>query len=371
MVTRDSLRAEIEQFDGDLPLDQAWTPPSTWYTEGEVYALEKRSVFRGTWQYVARVDQLTEPGSFVAGETAGEPWVVVVGEEGTLRAFKNVCRHKATPVASGCGKTDTLVCPYHGWTYGLDGRLLTAPDIGGIKDFDPEGLPPLSVEVWGPLVFIHGGSPGKGPAAEAGPLADRLDGTDWGGLSWAARKEYTIDCNWKVFCDNYLGGGYHIASLHPSLDAQLDLSSYDTEILDRASIQTSGAAAEASTEHGVDGVRRIGEGALYAFLYPNLMINRYGPALDTNLVLPLGPDRCQVVFDFFFEKDCGEDFIKDSLAQAEVTQIEDIKISGGVQVGLASSSYDRGRYAPGKEVAVHHFHGLLAADLKSALEGSR
>ena len=174
-----------------------------------------------------------------------------------------------------------------------------------------------------------------------------------------SRCRYVVASNWKVFCDNYLDGGYHIAHMHPSLAAQLDLDSYGTEIFDRFNVQSSAA----------DRVQggRIGGGALYAWIYPNLMLNRYGPVLDTNYVLPLDEDRCEVFFDFFFDDTVDEDWIAASLKQSDITQQEDMWVSAKAQVGMQSGTWPRGRYAPGLERGVQHFHRLLAGDLRSAL----
>jgi len=357
-----SLRSILDAFDASLPMERGWTPPSAWYTDPAVYALERRAIFARTWQPIARLEQLASPGSYVAACVAGEPWVVVRGHDGQLRAFANTCRHKATPVAAGVGRAEELVCDYHGWAYGLDGRLKRAPRIGRIEDLHRAemGLPPLRVEALGPYVFVCADPAAPPLAAQLGPLPAALEGAGWGGLVYRASKSWDVACNWKVFCDNYLDGGYHVPHLHPTLDAQLDMSTYRTELFERFSLQTSGAGG--ATE-------RIAGGAIYAYIYPNFMINRYGPALDTNLVLPLGPGRCRVVFDFFFEAGTSEPFIEASLAQSELTQQEDVDVSEAVQVGLGAASYDRGRYA-GLEIAVHHFHRLLAADLQGACERS-
>lgn len=351
------------EFDPNLPFDHAWTPPSRWYRSPEIYAREREAVFARTWQPVARAEQLREPGDFATALVAGEPWVVLRDERGSLRAFSNTCRHKATVVAEGCGRARELVCPYHGWSYGLDGRLLRAPGIGRIADFDRAamGLPPVQAQEWGPYVFANA-DPSAAPLLSAlGELDGALRATGWDGLRYHSSQTWEVACNWKVFCDNYLDGGYHIQHRHPTLHAQLDMSTYRTEVLERCSIQRSGAGG-LDPRVDYDPSRRIADGALYAFVYPNFMINRYGPALDTNLVLPLGPERCRVVFDFFFEQGTDPAFIEQSLVQSALTQQEDVDVSEAVQVGLGSRSYERGRYA-GLEIAVHHFHKLLARDL--------
>jgi len=179
-----------------------------------------------------------------------------------------------------------------------------------------------------------------------------------------------LECNWKVVVDNYLDGGYHIPHMHPSLDAQLDMDSYRTELFEHCSIQSSRSAPAADERIDFDAAGRIGEEALYLWMFPNFMINRYGPCMDSNLVIPRGPDRCEVIYEFFFmetEGPAARQFIEESMAQSAVTQREDIAICESVQLGLGSTSYDRGRYAPQVEMGEHHFHRLLGARLDEAL----
>lgn len=364
----EEIRRSVLAFDPEIPTARAWTPPSAWYTDPALYQLERRAVFGRSWQVAARLEQLRRPGDYVATCVAGEPRVVLRGEDGQLAAFANTCRHKATPVVQGAGSLmpqGELVCPYHGWAYGLDGALKRAPRLGRIEGFQRQGLPRLAVETWGPYVLVNADPCAAPLAGQVAPLTRDLEATGWGGLRYHSTRSWEVACNWKVFCDNYLDGGYHISHLHPTLDAQLDMSSYRTELFGAYSVQTS-APGGADERVDFDPAVRIAGGALYAYLYPNFMINRYGPTLDTNLVLPLGPDRCRVIFDFFFEAGTEPGFIQTSLAQSDLTQREDIDISEAVQAGLQAASYDRGRYA-GMEIAAHHFHQLLAADLRAAL----
>jgi choline monooxygenase len=369
-VSPEELKREVLAFDPDVAIERAWTPPSSWYTAPAFYELERRSVFARGWQPVARVEQLREPGSYVAGCLAGEPWVVVRGDDGAVRGFSNVCRHKGREVVTGSGRADALVCGYHGWTYALDGRLTKAPRIAGIEAFDREAmsLPAIRTETWGPWVFANRDGDARSASEELAELGARLAARGWDRLRYVESAEWTLECNWKVYVDNYLDGGYHIPHMHPTLDAQLDMSSYRTELFERFSIQSSGAARDADDRIDFDASVRIGAGAIYAWIHPSFMINRYGPCLDTNHVVPLGPDRCRVVYEFFVDADNeSEQLLRDSIAQSAVTQREDIEICESVQRGLGSSSYDRGRYAPRVEMGEHHFHRLLAEDYRRAL----
>ncbi|GMY35273.1 choline monooxygenase, chloroplastic, partial [Fagus crenata] len=164
-----------------------------------------------------------------------------------------------------------------------------------------------------------------------------------------------------VFCDNYLDGGYHVPYAHKGLASGLQLQSYSTKMYEKVSIQScKGGSMDRKDDYG-----RLGSKVLYAFIYPNFMINRYGPWMDTNLVLPLGPRRCQVVFDYFLEASLKDDkaLIERSLEDSERVQMEDIVLCEGVQRGLESPAYSTGRYAPTVEKAMHHFHSLLHHNL--------
>ncbi len=359
---------EIERFAPDVPMAEARTPPKSWYVRPEFLELERERVFRRTWQYACPLDRVRECGSYARFDILGESYLIVRDERGELRALANVCRHHASELAACDGRAKELVCPYHGWTYALDGKLLRAPQMGAMRDFSRESfaLPSIPVATLGPLVFVHLGTPSRSPAEEYEGLPARLEAFGTTEVTCVSRRSYPMGCNWKVFVDNYLDGGYHIAHLHHGLASQLSLDAYRTQCFERHSIQSC-VADPGATFEGADFRERIGKGALYAWLYPNFMINRYGPILDINYVRPIGVDRCEVVFDYWFEETEGEEaqrFIEASLIASDRVQQEDVGISESVQRGLGSSTYDQGRYAA-LEIGMHHFHRLLARDLRS------
>lgn len=355
------LSRELARFDAALPIEAARTPPTSWYLDPEMLTAELAAVFPNRWHFAARTDQLATPGSFVALEVGDQPIVVVRGEDGKLRAFHNVCRHHAACIASGEGSTEVLTCPYHGWSYRLDGTLKSAPGMGQVLGFrrDRMSLPEVSVSEWGPFVFVCLGEQPPDLHAELAPLQRMLDESGWQGLQFTGSGTYTLDCNWKVYIDNYLDGGYHIAHAHKGLAAELDLSGYTTTCYETWSTQTSPDS----------GGERVSNGAIYAWLHPNFMINRYGPVMDTNLVLPIGHDRCEVRYQYFFVETAGaaaERFIEQSLAATDAVQREDIDLCANVQRGMRSSSYDSGVYAK-SETSMLLFHQLLSRDLGNLL----
>jgi choline monooxygenase len=362
------LDALLQAFDDTLSLARAHTIPSAWYFDPELYALEGRRVFGATWQVAARIDQLAEPGAFVTVEIAGEPLVVLRDEQGTLRAFHNVCRHRAARILSApCGKVTKLRCHYHGWTYDLAGRLRGTPEFDGVEDFckESEGLPALAVETWGPLVFVHAGTPRQPLAEYLAPLPERTGALGLEAFRFVARREYEIACNWKVFIDNFQDGGYHVNTIHPALAGALDYAHYRTENLGWTSVQTS--PLRRSSDATIERVR-AGDTAAYWWIFPNLMINFYRGVMDTNLVLPLGPGRCKVLFDFYFaetEGPAAQQFIADSIAVAHQVQLEDQTVCEEVQKGLQSRSYDTGRFSVKRESGGYHFHRLLAQALRA------
>jgi choline monooxygenase len=364
------LEDVIAQFDDTAPLERAWTIPGDWYTDPRVAALEQRTVWSRTWQLVGRVEQVREVGQFVTATVAGEPVVVVRGGDGELRGFFNVCRHHAAAVMTApCGKVDRLRCPYHGWTYDLTGRLRGVPEFDGVQDFDRDatGLVPLAVATWEHFVFVHL-DPSPPPIAEyLGPIVEQVAPLGLGSLQFCERREYELACNWKVFVDNYLDGGYHVPHLHKGLSSVLEYTDYTIENFERFCLQSSpitSGEAEAMTASVRKGR------ALYYWVYPNLMLNWYEGYLDTNLVLPLGIDRVKVIFDFYFDDVSAPSAIernRKSMDVSERIQHEDLAICESVQRGMASRAYRAGRLSVRREAGENLFHKLLARDLRGGL----
>jgi choline monooxygenase len=360
------LADELARFDPSRPLESARTIPNTWYTSPDVAAAERRCVFGSTWQFVGRAEQVASPGSYLTADVAGEPILVVRGVDGVLRAFFNVCRHRAAPLLTGpCGTATKLRCRYHGWTYDLAGNLRGTPEFEGVKAFRKEdnGLMPMAVGEWGPFVWVHLAEPREPLGKFLRPLASWVRSR--GGfedLAWYARKTYDLACNWKVYVDNYLDGGYHVNTVHPGLAGVLDYREYQTVCDGKAVLQSS----PIKPAEGDAGRTRTGDLAAYWWVYPNFMLNLYAGVMDTNLVLPLGPDRCRVIFDYYFAAGTPADFIDQSVAVAHQVQIEDVGICEEVQRGLNSRSYAVGRFSVKREAGGYHFHRLLAGRLPLA-----
>jgi len=378
-----SLLEIIDSYNPNAPLEEALTIPAPWYTDQTLYNLELQTVFANSWQLAGRVDQVREPGQYFTSDIAGEPIVVVRGAEGVLRGFFNACRHHAAAVMTEPeGKANQLRCPYHGWTYSLAGELKGTPDFSGVSYFDraANGLLPVQTGVWEDWVFVRvEGRDTAGTSAtneQSGNHLESFLGADLINqirplglekLHWMERRHYQFDCNWKVFVDNYLDGGYHVPYLHKGLDSVLDYRNYTIENGQRFCLQSSPIVSEGA-EPETGAVRR-GERALYYWIYPNFMINLYDGVMDTNLVIPLGVDRTEVIFDFYFP-DVSETARERNRASIEVgqrIQDEDVSICRSVQRGLNSRAYNAGRLSVRREAGEHLFHRLLHADLNAGI----
>jgi choline monooxygenase len=360
----------ISEYDDTASLENAFTIPASWYTDPEVLKLEVQAVFGQTWQAIGRTDQLASPGDYITAEVGREPVLAVRGADGSLKAFFNVCRHHAAAVATEpCGRAQLFRCPYHGWTYGLDGSLKGAPEFNEVRNFDraKNSLIPIRVGTWEQFLFValdHAAPPLN---EFLGGLAEIVRPLNLENLKCCMRRVYTLNCNWKVFVDNYLDGGYHVPHLHKGLNSALDYKHYTIENGERYSVQSSPIIR--SDEDSSVAATRQGERAYYLWLYPNFMINAYQGVMDTNLVLPLDLDKTQVIFDFYFDDLRPEQEARnaESVAVSERIQNEDVGICESVQRGLNSRAYGAGRLSVRRESGEHLFHRLLAQQLKSAL----
>lgn len=369
------MNKEVRRFNPRLTIEEAHRPPYSWYTYPELWEEEKHEVFEKCWVPVGRVDQVQKPGDMFHGHVVDNPYVVVRDEQGVLRAFHNVCRHAAAAVVNDCGNRCELVCPYHGWKYGLDGGLKSAPAMGKMKNFNvkEEGLKPISVATFGPFIFLdldgYWGADNttrevstktRNLEKDVEEIKKHLDELGFANMRFHSQQVYEINCNWKVFVDNSLDGGYHVGYIHEALAEGLESSALETTVFD-------GGRTSVQIGKGKDDPR-LGNKVCYAYLFPNFFINRYGNTMETNTVLPLGINRCKVVFDFYFDFPNFEDFatkknIKHCLDSAHQTQKEDITICESVQRGMSSMSYEHGRYSEQFEKAVHAFHIRLWDEL--------
>lgn len=361
---------DLSDFNPTPDLATAETMPARWYTDPAMLELEKPRIFWKTWQPVGRLDMVMRPGDFFACELVGEPLVVTRGVDNRLRAFYNVCRHRGAQVARGKGNRKSLQCHYHGWTYGLDGKLLRAPEFEGVKNWNPAEvcLPEVQVEAWGPFIFVNL-DPDAAPMSETayGTIKDEIlrEGFNIDRMTAFERRDYLIDCNWKVYVDNYLEG-YHLPTAHPGLFRELDYDQYRVDTFRYHSSQYAPIRpARPGTAEARDRryIRTEEESkALYYWIFPNVMLNVYLDNLSINIILPVGHDKTLTIFEWYFEQPGtgeGWESMQQIIQFSDQIQQEDIEICEIVQKGLQSRSYDTGRFSVLRENGVHHFQALV------------
>jgi choline monooxygenase len=367
----------VDQWDPGRGIEDSSTPPRSWYTDPGFYEQEVARVFQRCWLPVGRLDQVEQRGQYFTGDIANNPYVVVrSADDNKLYAHHNVCRHKGSIVAKQEGdahvRCSFFQCPFHGWEYKHDGSLKKAPMLGKQHDFQQErfGLPPICVDTWGPLVFLDLDGPFGGLSnprtllGDVKELDDILAPTKWNDLKYFKRVVYEMTCNWKVFVDNALDGCYHCIYAHEQLAEHLNMDAFEVKVFNRSSVQT-------GPTKSVD--PRLGQRVAYCFLYPNLFINRYGNMMETNIVEPLGVDRCRVIFDFYFDYENLEDWesrkrIREDIASTHIVQQQDIEICEAVQKGMQSMSYRKGRYSSLLERACYSFHVLHWYELRGLIK---
>ena len=358
-------------------IECAQTLASRFYTDPAILDVERERVFRRTWQLVGTLSQscgevngqprtISDPETFFTAEIANEPVLVVRDKQGALRAFSNVCRHRAGPIALGSGCKNVMRCQYHGWTYALDGKLIGTPDVEGMEFFDRSnfGMFPLRCEVWEQFIFVNFDPNAEPLSSFLGDIPKQARGFQFAGLQSVERRDYVINCNWKVYVDNYLEG-YHIPIAHPGLMKEIDYALYRTDTFRYYSQQFAPIRAmkaeDASERFYAPGSGELQE-ALYFWIFPNLMLNIYPDNVSVNLIVPLANDKTLTIFEWFFHETNSEkvkDRIQKAVAFSDEVQQEDIGLCENVQKGLQSSTYDRGRYSVKRENGVHHFHMLL------------
>jgi choline monooxygenase len=327
----------------------AQSNPWVWYLDPGVWSLEQERVFARSWQYVGHAGMAARAGDFFTARAGRIPVVVAHAGDGQTRAFVNVCRHRGSIVVEGAGNRKTLQCPYHAWTYGLDGRLRAAPRAD--FDLDGVGLEPVRLERWGPFLFVNADAGAETLADWLGPVPAQVAelGLDVDSLVFHHRSEWSVAANWKVIAENFLEC-YHCAVAHPGFSALVDVSpdAYRLEVGRLHSTQI-GAAR--------DGARR----SQFHFVWPNTGINVFPgePNLSIGPFVPGAPDRTDRFLDYFFGAGVSEAWIADLLELDDAVGREDEALVERVQLGVSSGAIADGRLLGDAEQLVAHFQGLV------------
>jgi carnitine monooxygenase subunit len=346
------------------PLADGWTLPASWYTDLAVQERERVRVFARAWTYAGPAEWVSEPGSYFSAHIGHIPVAVVRGTDGTLRGLVNVCRHRGHLVVDGTGCRETLQCPYHAWTYELDGTLRKAPRAEREPGFDPKGLSlaPVSVGTWGPFVFVN-------PDPDAAPLEATLgrlpeivaeSGLDLGAIRFHSHHEWPIEANWKVVMENFLEC-YHCPTAHPGFSRVIDVSpdAYALQAHATFSSQIGPVRQSALAGNGKAAYAPLGDvvQAQYHFLFPSTTVN-IAPGIPNISMERYNPDglrRTIEVTDYYFGADASDDDIGELVAWDTQVAAEDVSLVQSVQRGLESGAVPQGRLMSTSERLIADF----------------
>ena len=343
------------------------TIPWEWYADPDVLRLEQERIFASTWQYVAHTGELDGPGSFVATRAGQVPVVVVRDRDGELRAHVNVCRHRGHLLCNGSGRRETLQCPYHAWTYGLDGSLRSAPRSDREPGFDRSalGLVPVQVDVWGPFVFVNPDTAAPALAAHLGELPSLVaaGGVDVDALDFHARAIADYEANWKVCAENYLEC-YHCAVAHPSFSKAIDVAP-DSYSLEEHPTFSSQYGPPKNGGGGVYDASGDVDRGQFHFLFPNTTVNVMPGRGNISIgpIVPVEPGRTHRFLDYFFAPGTDEAWIADYLELDDQVGREDRSLVEGVQEGMRSRLISEGALMPVSERLIGHFERYLVSAL--------
>ncbi len=319
------------------------TLPGSWYTDPAMLELERERVLRAGWQYLGPAAAVAEPGTWLTADLAGLPVVVTRDEDGALHCLVNVCRHRGAIVAEGCGKRRTLQCPYHGWTYRLDGSLHRSPGMDAAAD---TRLPALAVDTFGPLLFACADPDAPSLADALGPfpaMVRDVAGVDADGLVHRRRIEHVIGANWKVVVENFIEC-YHCPLVHAETLPGFGGDGYQVD------------------QYGPLHTQRLDEQRFcFAYLYPTTQLSAYGAegAFVARAIQPDGPRATRVALDYWFAPDADPAAADRYIDWFERVIGEDVPLCESVQTGIDSGGFVRGVLNGDAEVGLREFHRLL------------
>ena len=359
----------------------AYTMPASYYTDPQVFRIETERIFARSWIAVLGSSDVREANAYATVTVAGDEILVVRGQDRVLRAFYNVCPHRAHQLLTGCGTArNVIVCPYHAWTFNLDGRLWRARNSENVEAFDPSqaNLVPVRVEELCGLVYVNL-DPEAPSLRESAPgleeaITERLPNANRLIRAKAHRLPHTTKSNWKAIVDNYLEC-YHCATAHPAFVSSMKMETYHHDLHGSWTVQI-GEAKPSSTGYAVDpnSVNRTYAGF---YLWPTAMIN-ITPGnvgmMTVNTMVPIDADTTLQYYDFYIPEEQPTPKQMDVIAYyRDVFRAEDLSLVESVQKGLKSRGYrGRGRVMVDRqrsaisEHGIAHFHHRVAQVLQGS-----
>ena len=339
------------------------------YTEQRWFDADQQEIIAASWQWICHGEKLREPGSYLTETVAGMPVVAVRDTDGQLRAFYNVCKHRAHHLLEGEGVAKNIVCPYHAWSYDLGGQLKAARHTNHLEDFDVSGicLDQVQIGEFGGFVFVNLDPTATSLAEQSGELGAEIAhwAPDVADLTFAHRLTYEIESNWKNVVDNFLEC-YHCHVAHKDFVSLVDMDTYKVTTHGIYSSHMAEAGRAENSAYDVSEAS-VTDHAVW-WLWPNTCMMRY-PGRGNMIVLkiiPAGPDRTLETYDFYLESAEPNEAELESIRYLdEVLQVEDINLVESVQRGMSTPAFTQGRIVTDpagsglSEHALHHFHGLV------------
>lgn len=354
--------------------DDAYSLPSHYYTDPAILELELERIFYRAWNLAGYTSQLRAPGDYITSRVGGESIIVIVDGGGRLRAFYNVCRHRAHQLLQGTGCVKAITCPYHAWTYETDGRLRFARNSENVSGFDAEefSLSSVQVESFCGLLFVNLDADAQPLREQVPELAQELHGYEprLGDLTLTYRLELSVATNWKNVIDNY-NENYHTPKVHPILATFLD-DSY--RVTPQGMYIRHESGVNAGAEGGFD-VQGTGyDKHLNWWLWPNLCLMSFpGGGLRVLHVAPDGPDQCRETYDFYLPYQTPTHSQWEQIHYAcDTVNGEDVSACEGIQRGIGSRGFERSRIMldpkgrSWSEIGVLHFKRLMLEALSGA-----
>lgn len=372
-VSSSSLGATLAEVSA-LPYDRAQSMPAAFYTDPAVLEIEQRELFRREWICIGRAEELGKPGDFLALKLGGEPVLVVRDEEGVLRAFSNVCRHRGALIAEGKGNARYQTCPYHGWTYDTRGRLLGTPGIPKREDFDRATcrLPEFACRDWLGFVFVSLAADPPPLEPRLAPLEARIRNYHLEETTLRYVAEEVWNTNWKCFIENFMEG-YHLSPLHRETLHPVNPTRLCRHFEPGDAFFGYNAGFDPSLPRPQKGHPDLSDAeATTCVMFavpPGLVVGCSSDYSSFVCVQPEDADRLRARLGLiFFGKDWPQDRVDWAVALFQRTMAEDKEVLQRLREGLHSRFHAPGPLAPAdREGTVRDFYAYLNRRMGAAL----
>ena len=363
-MTSGDLHARASQSARALA-QEARALPREYFVSGEIYAQEQNRLFSRRWLCAGHQSEIGKPGAFFVADIAGESVIIVRDRRNVVRGFFNVCRHRGTRICetAGTGVCETFQCPYHAWTYGLDGRLIGAPHMDKVDGFDKaqHSLHEVKLTLWEGFVFVSLAANPLAPETVFAPLAGKFRGWNLPNLRSAKRIEYDVRANWKLIFENY-SECYHCPLVHPMLAKLTPYDSAENDLFEgpflggwmpitkgRSLTMSGNACARPVGDLNGDDLSRV----FYYSIFPNMLLSMHPDYVMVHQIRPQAPDRVTILCDWLFHPDAFSqpDFRpEDAIEFWDMTNRQDWRVCELSQQGIASRAYQPGPYSPRESI---------------------